>query len=252
LLPAACLRVSRVKPTADHWFKIQQIHPRLMWITEPFYWQWNRANIWLIRGRDRDVLLDAGTGVADLRAALAGRLDKPLLAVASHVHFDHAGGLAVFDDVAVHAAEAAALASADPTLTLSDPAMGWILDDHFTRLPVPGFRAADYRFRAVTPGRLLAEGDRLELGDRKLEVIHLPGHSPGSIALYEPASQELYSGDVVYDGELLDTLPGSDREAYAASAHRLLHVPVRTVYPGHYKPFDGDELLAGYLSRRVQ
>ena len=95
----------------------------------------------------------------------------------------------------------------------------------------------------------------MELGDRTLEVIHLPGHSPGSIALYEPVSQELYAGDVVYDGALLDTLPGSDREAYAASAHRLLHLPVRIVYPGHHKPFDGDylrELLAGYLSRRVQ
>ncbi len=242
-------------PIAEHWFNVQPLHPRLVWITEPFYWQWNRANVWLIRGRDRDLLLDAGTGVADLRAALVDRINKPLLAVASHVHFDHAGGLAAFADVAIHAAEAAALADADPVMTLSDPAMGWILDEHFTRQPVAGFRAADYRFRPVVPSRLLADGDLLDLGDRKLEVIHLPGHSPGCIALYEPASQELYSGDVVYDGELLDKLPGSDRAAYAASAHRLLDLPVRIVYPGHYHPFDGEhlrELLAGYLSRRTQ
>ncbi len=123
-------------PIAEHWFNVQPLHPRLVWITEPFYWQWNRANVWLIRGRDRDLLLDAGTGVADLRAALVDRINKPLLAVASHVHFDHAGGLAAFADVAIHAAEAAALADADPVMTLSDPAMGWILDEHFTRQPV--------------------------------------------------------------------------------------------------------------------
>jgi glyoxylase-like metal-dependent hydrolase (beta-lactamase superfamily II) len=244
--------MDRNKIVADSWFDIQHIHQRLVWITEPYYWQWNRANSWLIRGRDQDLLFDTGTGVADLRTALANQLRKPLLVVASHVHFDHAGGLHAFDTVAIHAAEADALAGADSALTLSDPKYGWILDDHFSRLPAPDFQASQYRFRSVASARRLEDGEWLNLGDRSLNVIHLPGHSPGCIALYDPDNRELYSGDVVYDGELLDTLPGSDPDVYAASAHRLLSLPVRTVYPGHYKPFDGDrmrELLAAYLSR---
>jgi len=50
-------------------------------------------------------------------------------------------------------------------------------------------------------------------------VLHLPGHSPGCIALYDAKSQELFSGDIVYDGDLLDELPGSDIPTYSGSRY---------------------------------
>lgn len=60
-------------------------------------------------------------------------------------------------------------------------------------------------------------------------MLHLPGHSPGSIALFDESDGTLFSGDVVYDDVLLDELPGSDREEYVHTMNRLREVPVRIV-----------------------
>lgn len=60
---------------------------------------------------------------------------------------------------------------------------------------------------------MLQEGDIIDLG-RAFEILHLPGHSPECIALSDPFNQELFSGDVIYDGELLDQLPGSNIYEY--------------------------------------
>ena len=50
----------------------------------------------------------------------------------------------------------------------------------------------------------IGEGDVIDLGDRAFEVLHLPGHSPGSIGLWDPAAGTLFSGDAIYDGPLLE------------------------------------------------
>jgi len=99
----------------------------------------------------------------------------------------------------------------------------------------------------------VVDGDVIDLGDRAFEVVHLPGHTPGSAALFDRSSGVLFSGDVVYDGTLLDELPESDVDDYVVSMRRLLALPVRTVHAGHEPSFDGDrlaELCEAYLGRR--
>ena len=95
---------------------------------------------------------------------------------------------------------------------------------------------------AAPATRLLADGEVIDLGDRHLTVIHTPGHSPGSIALWEEASGTLFSGDAVYDGELVDDNYHSDLDAYIATMERLLAIPARVVHGGHFPSFDGDRL----------
>jgi len=80
---------------------------------------------------------------------------------------------------------------------------------------------------------VLDEGDVIDLGDRAFEVLHLPGHSPGSIGLYDAKSRLLFSGDAVYDGPLLDELDGSDVEHYVATMTRLMGLDVEVVHGGH-------------------
>ena len=62
----------------------------------------------------------------------------------------------------------------------------------------------DYRILPAPADRLLAHGDVVDLGDRAFEVIHTPGHSPGGIALYEKKTRHPVSGDIIYDGPLID------------------------------------------------
>lgn len=240
-------------PTSDTWFKTDRITDGLYLITEHHYYWWNRANLWLIKGRDQDLLIDAGLGVASLRHHIASLIDKPLLAIASHVHFDHAGGLYEFDQRAIHTAEAEALKQGDDHEALCNPESGWVLPDHFEEPPYPGFTVEQYSMRATEPTQILQEGDVLDLGDRAFEVMHLPGHSHGCIALYDPQSKDMFSGDVIYDGELLDELHCSHIPTYIKTYERLQTVSVDAVYPGHYKMFGRsryEEILGDYLEAR--
>jgi glyoxylase-like metal-dependent hydrolase (beta-lactamase superfamily II) len=85
----------------------------------------------------------------------------------------------------------------------------------------------------------VGDGDVIDLGDRRLEVLHVPGHTPGSIALWEAATGLLFSGDTAY----VDARLGfDDFDAAERSLRRLRDLPVRRVHAGHERSFDGDEL----------
>jgi glyoxylase-like metal-dependent hydrolase (beta-lactamase superfamily II) len=235
-------------------------------VTEPHVDVFLRANIWLVRGRDRDVLIDSGLGLASLREELADLLDRRLAVVATHRHYDHVGGLCEFDEVLVHRADAAAVAAADgfASLVLRDypeeeliatREAGIALPDVLIdALPHEGYDPAAYRVTPVTPTRVVDEGDLISTGDRELEVLHLPGHTPGSIGLWEAETRTLFSGDCVYEsGQLLDELPESSIPDYVESMRRLADLPVRIVHGGHDPSFGRDrltELVRDYLARR--
>ena len=100
----------------------------------------------------------------------------------------------------MHEAEAAILADPRNEWTVADR---YATDDMFDGMP-EGWDAGRYRIQPAPATRLLEEGDVVDLGDRAFEVIHTPGHSPGGIALYERKTGILLSGDIVYDGPLID------------------------------------------------
>ena len=93
----------------------------------------------------------------------------------------------------------------------------------------------------------------IDLGNRAFEVLHLPGHSSGSIGLYDAKSGQFFSGDVVYDGELLDALEDSVIDDYLVSMERLLALETDEVRPGHYHSFDRRQLkrlVRSYIDAR--
>jgi glyoxylase-like metal-dependent hydrolase (beta-lactamase superfamily II) len=179
-----------------------------------------RCNIWHVRGRDRDLLIDTGLGMASLRRRRAS-VCKALTAVATHVHYDHVGGFHEFEDRIIHRAEAAKAAAGntaslyggekEDALIESIRAAGYDVPPQlFTALPSNGYDPLTYHVLPAPATRVVDEGDVIDAGDRRFEVLHLPGHSPGSIGLWEAKTGILFSGDAIYDGPLLDELPGSD------------------------------------------
>jgi glyoxylase-like metal-dependent hydrolase (beta-lactamase superfamily II) len=105
--------------------------------------------------------------------------------------------------------------------------------------PHAGFDVSAWVAPGAEATSFVADGDVIDLGDRRLEVLHLPGHTPGSIALWEPEARLLFSGDTAY----VDARLGfDDLETAEASLARLAALPVRRVHAGHDRTFDGDEL----------
>ena len=242
-----------MKTVQQPWFETQRFSDDLYCITEPFYCWENRANLWLIKGRDADLLIDTGLGVSSLKLYLAELLDKPLKVVASHVHFDHSGSCHEFEQVYIHQNEHRALCTGDAQLILSAPEFDFVPERDFDAIPYQGFSASDYEVRACPHAQVLQHGDVIDLGDRAFEVMHLPGHSSGSIGLYDARRQQFFSGDVVYDGQLLDDLEDSLVEDYLVTMEQLLHLKIDEVRPGHYRSFDRrrlNELVTKYIDTR--
>ena len=225
--------------TEDSWYQTASVGDGVTHIWEPHIKPFYRCNVWHLRGRDRDLLIDSGMGVVSLRERVALVAERPLLAVASHTHFDHIGSHHEFAERAAHAAEAGLMAAPGRRETLADP---YVTDDIFTALPPGDYSSQAYRVTPAPATRLLAEGDAIDLGDRHFTVLHTPGHSPGSIALWEEATAILFSGDAVYDGPLVDDCYHSDIDAYIATMERLLAIPARVVHGGHFPSFDGARL----------
>jgi glyoxylase-like metal-dependent hydrolase (beta-lactamase superfamily II) len=197
------------------------------------------------------MVVDTALGVASLRQAGADLWGDETLAVATHFHGDHVGSLHEFDQRAIHHREAERLwrdGGLGGTLVVDDvpetarrmmSAAGYDLSAELflSAVPEAGYDLGSYGVGPFEATRLLAEGDVVDLGDRAFEVLELPGHTPGSIGLWEAATGILFSGDAVYDGPLLDFGPDSDIPTYLQTMERLRHLPVQVVHAGHDPSF---------------
>ena len=248
---------------SNSWFSVRKIQDNLFLITEPFFYEGNRCNIWLVKGGRIDLIIDCGLGVCNLRKFLEENLlldpvDKPnarpCLVVCTHVHFDHSGGAKDFECVYIHQDEVTSLKQANSLHTLN-----WVKSGHFDKIPTPDFNASNYRV-SETNCNALTDGEKLIIGeDEHLEVMHLPGHSSGSIALYYPMGKSIFVGDIVYEcghgSGFLDWLPTSSVNLYVNSCIRLNEFlessTVDQVYPGHFSiltPHRTQKLLSEYIT----
>jgi len=148
----------------------------------------------------------------------------------------------------VHSAEAAILADPRNDLILAH----YATDEMFLRQP-EGWDQTKYHVRPAHAERILEQGDVIDLGDRAFEVVHTPGHSPGGIGLFEHTTGTFLSGDIIYDGPLIDDAYHSDVPVYVETLERLRALPVAIVHGGHFPSFGPvryrqliDEYVAGH------
>ncbi|MEX2274678.1 MAG: MBL fold metallo-hydrolase [Actinomycetota bacterium] len=256
-------------PVDEAWFEAVEVEPGVFRINEPHMYAWIRGNVWLVPGRDADLLVDTANGVAPLKPfvdALRPDPGKPIIAVVTHAHSDHMGGLHEFDERIAHELEAPDVANARDGGTLIPSEMPQDFQDALTKdgtplpdsfidaVPSPGYELSSYSLIATEPTRTVTEGDTVDLGDRSFTVFHTPGHTQGSMVLFDEATGTLFSGDTVYrDDELLDELPNSSIPDFVASMRRLREFSVRMVHGGHDPSFGRDHLIARcdeYVARR--
>lgn len=172
------------------------------------------SNSYLIEDRVR-AMIDPGSNPEQLKRISQ---DDVSMLINTHCHYDHIANNALFSHakICVHSLDAGAVEFADPYLTIS--------------------ALAGAGLRRVRVGQRLKDGDVLELGETRLRVIHTPGHTPGSICLYDEKGKALITGDLLFDEGIGRTdLPGGDPGKQRASIERVSRLGVRHVLPGHGK-----------------
>jgi len=190
------------------------------------------VNTYLIEGRRRAALFDTGMGIGSMRQAVEQLTSLPVCVINSHSHWDHVGGNCQFDDIAIHPAEAGELPEG---ADLAGIRAALCRPELVSCLP-QGFDPGEFRLRPSQPGRLLRHGELVDLGGRVLRVISTPGHSPGSVSLWDGREGVLLTGDAFYRGTMWLFSPGeADPDQALLSLRRLLVLrpDIRLLCPGH-------------------
>lgn len=218
----------------NDWFRSKKIGIKTWVINEPGIGE----NIYLLEGQDSSLLIDAGLGMVNLRDFLKTLTSKPLIIVNTHFHPDHTGGDYQFPFANIGAKD---IEYAKPYL---DPK----ITQQFTSQILTGMTIPDslkFPETEVQKTVLIPVDDNhiFKLGGRDVQVINVPGHTPGSIFLLDLKNKTLYTGD---NGQnvWLFLKESVSVETYMNSLQRLNRIKGKynILVPGHGKQL-GIEIL---------
>ena len=160
------------------------------------------VRFFLLKGKEKALLIDSGMNVKGVREMAEHLTDLPIVLLNTHGDIDHVGGNDEFPSFMMHPSEAANYYGMQKRIGIIDP---------------------------------VYDGDIIDLGDRKLEVMLTPGHTPGSIMLLDTSKGVVFSGDSIQDGNIFLFGPMRDIRAYTLGLKRLDKWKGRfdIVYPSH-------------------
>jgi hydroxyacylglutathione hydrolase len=191
-------------PTPPGWFHIYRIDAHTYAISEPKYWQENVS--YLLIGTRRALLFDTGPGIYSIRAQVRRLTALPVIAIPSHLHFDHVGDLAEFSDVRL----------------LDKPELrAQLHDGYFVEPPRQYMLRTSFKYRVKG---WIQDGRNIDLGGRTVQLVGTPGHTPDSVSVIDQDGMHLFTGDLVNRVVSLYAVPGSDVAAAARSLQHLLKI----------------------------
>ncbi len=217
---------------SDPWFEVYRVASSVYAIYEPH--QAEETISYLISGEKASLLFDTGMGMGDLKKVVGELTKLPVIVLNSHTHNDHVGDNWQFETIYSMDTDFTrqnARGSRDDAQTELEP--GQICGI----LPV-GFDAKAYATKPWKITRYVHGGELIELGDRKLEIIATPGHTPDAISLFDRNNGLLFTGDTYYPARIWLFRPETDLNAYDASIKRLssLAPQVKIVLGAHNIP----------------
>ena len=211
----------------NDWFTIDKIDESTYIISE--YHHWEETHCYLLIGSERALLIDTGLGICNIHEQMRKLTDKPVTAVATHIHWDHIGGHKYFPNFYTHKTELDWLNGKFP---LPLQAVKNMVAD---RCELPeSFDISEYEIFRGEPSRVLEDGDTIDLGERTIRVLHTPGHSPGHLCFWEAERGYLFSGDLVYKGTLFANYPSTDPQSYLISLEKIAVLSAKRIFPGHH------------------
>ena len=223
-------------PTKQSWFKVYEVGSGVYAIAEPYNFQ--EIISYLIVGTEKSILFDTGMGMGKISEVVREISSLPVMVINSHTHYDHIGSNHEFDMIL----------AVDTPYTQDHAANGWTHDqlmqevrpDAFCAGMLQGFDTAAYvvhGYQQSIQGSLY-DGDTINLGNRTIEVMRVPGHTPDCVALLDYENGYLWTGDMFYEATIWLFFDGTDLAAYEKSISRFAELaPALTkVFPAHNKP----------------
>ncbi|WDV45475.1 MBL fold metallo-hydrolase [Clostridiaceae bacterium M8S5] len=210
------------------WFNILKKDNKSYIIREHLHWE--KTNMYYLVGEEYNLLIDSGTGITRLKEVLKHIDDKEIRVVSTHVHWDHIGNHCEFDNIYVHEREFEWIKNGIPLPTE-------VIKNNLYRGVDSKYINHDYKKFKSESANIIKQGYEFNLGNRNIEVIDIPGHSPGHIALLDREKRDIYVGDTLYQGRLFCNYESTDPLEYYKSIEKLYNM--RHLYDnimcGHYK-----------------
>lgn len=194
----------------------------------------NTVNIYLVAGKDSALIIDTGYGFGDLKAYVETLTKLPLIVVNTHIHLDHAGNDHQFARVYANSRDFVLINSVYGEVRRNNiisrtKDKKWTVEELNARVDVlpPLFVPVN-------------EGHIFDLGDRRLEVIEVPGHTHGSICLLDSENKILFAGDHINAMVWLFLKESCPLEVYLESLKKVQKRinEFNIIMPGHNRPLD--------------
>lgn len=226
----------------QEWYEVYKLSIDTIAIYEPY--QFEEAISFLVLGKDKGILIDTGTGIGNLKKLIQELTNLPVSVVNTHTHWDHIGANSQFETIACfnHPECIEKLIAGMGNSRLRPSITG---DSIWKSLP-EDLDVSTWEIPSVKPTELLEDGDNIDLGGgRILEVIHTPGHSPGSICLLDKKNRLLFTGDTFFPGPLYAYPEDVDIDLYRASIDLLKERIEEYDYlcSGHNDPWIKSEVI---------
>lgn len=231
----------------NDWFEVHKMPGDVYAIYEPG--QWEEVISFLILGKDKAILWDTGLGIGNIKDLVSELTKLPVTVVNSHTHFDHIGGNALFDEIMVFA-DPLAISNLEKGKTKEEVKSVVEGDAVWKKFPKE-FDPKEYFIKGKAPTKTLNEGEVIDLGNRKLEVVHTPGHSMDSIMLIDETNGILFTGDTYYPAPLYAYSEGANLLTYADSMKKIVDKikdkDIKYIYSSHNEVVEGTEVLGQVL-----
>ncbi|MGI6071872.1 MAG: MBL fold metallo-hydrolase [Lachnospiraceae bacterium] len=193
-----------------------------------------RFQQYLVIGKEKALLIDTGFGLGSLKKIIDGLTSLPIILLNTHGHPDHGGGNEEFGSPLLHPADSDLyFDKCSYEYRKTEMTRDWQMEEEAAKI-----------FRETPAPIPVEDGTIIDLGERKLTVIHTPGHTRGSVCVWDEQTRNLFAGDNIQPmTTALTEESAADLSTYIKSLKRLKEFDIQGIYGGHFQGGTSPDLI---------
>lgn len=236
--------------TSHPWFEVYKLPHEVFAIYEPG--QFQEVISYLVLSDKYAVLIDTGYGMGDIKGLVEELTNLPIIVVITHTHIDHIAQNYQFERVAVYDHP---FARKNSIIGRNHESVKDALANGMVWKPLPStFDPNSWNIPPFKVSRWLQDGDKINLGERTLEIIHVPGHSPDSICLLDRNARYLWTGDTFYNAPIYLYSDTTDIDDFISSYEKMFDLTpyYDWLLPSHNETYVDKEIISRVLNAAIE